>query len=127
MKDDGQVAVCAESFEVLARDAAELLARVFYLRQLLAPGGDGLRRVVLEDGAKDFFLALEVEVDRAVGDARDARHVRHLRVEVAVSREDLRGGAEDCLALVARGGGARPSGQGTCGTHRGGNSPCQVS
>src|SRR5205823_2016218 len=118
LKDDGQVAVGAEALQVVARYPAQLLARVSDLRQLLAAGGDGLRRVAVEDGAQDFFLALEVEVDRAVGHSGGARDVGDLRVEVAVAREDLRGGAHDGLALVARGG-ARGLRQGGGGTHRG--------
>ena len=58
----------------------------------------------LEDRDEQVVLALEVEVDGAGRDAGDARDVGDLRLEEAVLGEDLGGGAQDRVALVA----ARP-------------------
>jgi hypothetical protein len=51
--------------------------------------------------ASRIVLALEVEVDRAGGDARAARHVGDLRVEEAAVGEDVDRGAEDRVVLIA--------------------------
>jgi hypothetical protein len=105
-------------FEVQARDLPQLVARVRERARARPRVRDGLADPAVEERAQDFFLALEVEVDRAVGHARDARHVRDLRVEVAAAGEDFGGGAQDGLALV---GDRRPGrlAERTCGTHSG--------
>jgi hypothetical protein len=119
--DDGQITIRAEPFQMEARDAAQLLARIVERGSLRACGGDGFAHTALENRAQDLLFTFEVEIDRAVCDASDARHVGHLRVEVTVRGEDFRGGAQDGLALV-RHGGALARIQGTCGTHAGDDS-----
>src|SRR5205085_4728164 len=47
-----------------------------------------------------LFSLLEVEIDRAVGDAGGFRDFGDFRVEVAVCGEDVDGRAQDALALV---------------------------
>jgi hypothetical protein len=53
--------------------------------------------------SEQVVLALEVEIDGSGRDARDPRHVSDLGLEKAVLREDLGGGPEDQVALVAAG------------------------
>src|SRR5205085_7528493 len=100
LKDDGQIAICAEPFKVQTRDAPQLLTRVCQVGDLRARVCQRVGYTAVEDRMENLFFALEVEIDRAVGHARDARHIRDLRIEVAVASEDLNGGAQNGLALV---------------------------
>src|SRR5205814_990958 len=118
LKDDREVAIRAQAFEVQACDATQLFARVCETGDLAPCLFQRSRNAAIEDRVQQFFFALEVEIDRAVGDTGGARHVRHLRVEVAVAREDLGGGAQDGRALICAGG-ARRRLEGTGGTHQG--------
>jgi hypothetical protein len=65
----------------------------------------------LEQADQQIVLVLEVEVDRAVGDARLLGDVGHLRGVEAALREHPLGGVEDALAL----GGAIGVGAGATG------------
>jgi hypothetical protein len=57
-------------------------------------------RVLAEDAGKQVFLAVEVEIDRSVGNACRASNFRYFGVEIAALREHIGGRAEDALALT---------------------------
>jgi len=57
------------------------------LLQLFPAGGYRLFHAAIENGMKDFFLALEVEVNGAVGNAGLAGDVGNLGVEITVVSE----------------------------------------
>jgi hypothetical protein len=50
---------------------------------------------------ENFFLALEVEVDRTVSNARFASNVGHLGIEVSVVSKNADSRAQDCFAFIA--------------------------
>ena len=99
-EDLGGGRLVVHELQVRPDERAQLLARRL-------AGDRGLERAVellhaaLEQRDQQVVLALEVEVDRAVGDAGFLRDVGDLRGEEAVAREDPLGGVEDALALVA--------------------------
>jgi hypothetical protein len=73
--------------------------------------GEHLVHRALEDRDQQVVLALEIEVNGARRHAGDARHVSHLRLEIAVLREHLGGRAQDEIALVGAGGRLADDGQ----------------
>src|SRR4051812_24193557 len=99
LRNDGQRAVASEGLQMMTDGDADSFFGT-------ADVGDGalerlqiVARVLAEDRDEQIFLAVEVEIDGAVGDAGRLRDLRHLGVEVAVPREDVDGGAEDALAF----------------------------
>src|SRR5579859_5797955 len=59
-------------------------------------------RVLAEDVDEQVFLAVEVQVDRAVGDTGRFCNVRYLGIEVAALRENVGCGPENALPLRCR-------------------------
>jgi hypothetical protein len=99
LRDDGQRAVAAERIEVVFhRDPQPLLGTIDVGQQLFERV-QVVPRVLAEDRDQQVFLAVEIEVDRAVGYARRFRDLRDLGVEVAELGEHIDGGAKDALAL----------------------------
>ena len=49
---------------------------------------------------QNFFFALEIEIDRAVRDARCGGDVRDLRIKISVAGKDAGGRAQNRLALA---------------------------
>ena len=78
---------------------AHPLFRTIDIRQIALERLQVIARVLPKNRDEQIFLAVEVEVDRAVGDACGARDFRHLRVEVAALRKDVDRRAENALAL----------------------------
>ena len=88
-----------DELEVALDEGAELVARRLrrdlgaeHLVDLLHPG--------LEPRDQQVILALEVEIDRAVSDARFLRDLGDARGEEAVLREHRLGRSQDAFALV---------------------------
>src|SRR5882672_11355328 len=81
-------------------EGAQLLGR-WPVRDRLAQPVVDLLHPVLEQRDQQVVLALEVEVDRAIGDAGLSGDVRDPRGEEPVAREDPLRGDQDPLALVA--------------------------
>jgi len=73
---------------------------------------DGLAAVgVQQHLLEQRFLALDVEVERALGDAELGRNVGHLRAAIAGAQEDGGRGAQDRVESIGRNGpghGGRP-------------------
>src|SRR6185312_8696923 len=88
LEDNGKVTIGAESLEVQQRDAPQFFPRVADSLELFAAGGDCFVHAAIENGMENFFFALEVEVDGAVGNARLTCDIGDLRVEVTVVSED---------------------------------------
>ncbi len=86
--------------EVRAHERAQLLARRLAGDRVLERGVE-LEHASLEQRDQQVVLALEVEIDRAVGHAGFLRDVRDFRGEEPVAREDSLGGRQDAVALVA--------------------------
>ena len=82
--DDGQGAVAAEGLEVVADGDAHPLVGAAHVGQVALERLQVVPRVLAEDRDEDVFLAVEVEVDRAVSDARGLGDLRDFGVEVAV-------------------------------------------
>ena len=101
LEDDGEVAVAAEPFEVQPGDAAQPLGGIGDAVERGAALGEHLAHRALEDRDQQVVLALEVEIDGAGRHAGGAGDVGDLRLEEAVLGEDLGGGAQDGVALVA--------------------------
>src|SRR5262249_37819083 len=64
------------------------------VRGLFGAGGDLVGEEVLDHGLEQFFLAREVEVQRALGDAGGARHLLAARRGEALLDEQREGGLE---------------------------------
>ena len=71
---------------------------------LFPRGVERFFNAAVEDRMQDVFLALEVQVDGAVGDPGFARDVGDFRIEVTVVGEDAGSGAQDCLTFIANSG-----------------------
>jgi len=55
----------------------------------------------IENRVQNVFFALEVKIDRAVGNAGFARDVSNLGIEVTVVSKHTNRSAEDCFTLIA--------------------------
>jgi hypothetical protein len=95
-----ELGVVLEHLEVQRHDLPDLRQRIALGGDLAADRRHPLRHPLPEEGDEDLVLGLEVEVDRAAGDARLARDVGDARVVVAVTREDANRGVDDLLGLV---------------------------
>ena len=67
---------------------------------------------VAHDRVEEGLLALDVEVDGALGDSHASRHVGHLGAAVALLEEDRGGGLDQVVETVLRNR-ARHAGQNT--------------
>src|SRR5258708_6356829 len=67
----------AETFEMKHGNAAQLLARIAYLLNQYATGGNSLGHILIEDGVQNLFFAFEIEIDSAVGYLGFARDVSY--------------------------------------------------
>jgi uncharacterized membrane protein YgcG len=85
---------------VVADGDADAVVGAADVHQLALQRLQVVARVLAEDRDEEIFLAVEVEVDRAVGDAGRLRDLGDLGVEVAVAGEDVDRRAEDALALA---------------------------
>jgi len=84
-------------------DLAQLLLWILDVLDLFPGSVERFLNAAIENRMKDVFLALEVKVDSAVGDAGFARDVGNFGIEVTVVCEDPGGGAQDCFTLIAGG------------------------
>jgi len=96
----GQRRVLLEDREVQEHEAPQAGLGLRHLGDLAPEVGDERRHLLAEERDEDLLLGLEVEVDRAAGDAGLARDVGHARAVVAVAREDADGGLDDLLGLL---------------------------
>ena len=83
------------------RDLAQFLLWIRYTLDAFPRGVECFFNTAIEDGMENVFLAFEVELDGAVGNACLAGYVRDLGIEVTVMREDTDSGAQNSLALIA--------------------------
>src|SRR4029077_6767245 len=100
LEDFGELGVVFEHPEVEGHDLPDLRQWVALGGDLPAYGRHPLRHLLAEQRDEDFVLGLEVQVDRAAGDAGLAGDVRDARVVVAVPREHADRGVDDLLRLV---------------------------
>jgi hypothetical protein len=80
---------------VKGSDAAQFLTWVTHVLDQTAGRGDRIGNVLIENRMKNLFLALEVEINRAVRDVGGARDVGDFGVEIPVSREDAGGSPQN--------------------------------
>ena len=85
---------------MLCRDLAQFLLWICDAFDPFPRGVECFCNVAIEDRMKNVFLALEVEIDRAVGYAGFARDVGDFGIEVAVVCEDTGSGAQNCFTLI---------------------------
>ena len=81
-------------------DGPQPFARVDNFLQPLSSVGNRFFHAAIEDGMKDVFFALEVEIDSAIGDAGLAGNIGDLGTEITVVGEDADTCAQNCFALV---------------------------
>ncbi len=100
LEDRRQLGVLAQILEMELDEAPELLHRAVDALQLLAAPLQGRGHAFLEDLREDLSLALEVQVDGAVGDVGGLGDVADARLVVAVVAEGVDGGTQDPRPLV---------------------------
>ena len=91
-----------DELQVGRDEPAQLLPRRLHVRDGGAQGVVDLPHPSLEQRDQQVVLALEVEVDGPVGDARFFGDVGDFRGEEAVAGKDALGRGQDAFALVAR-------------------------
>ena len=96
----GHGGLVGDQLQVGVDERAQLLGRCPPGDRLAQPLVD-LPHPVLEQRDQQVVLALEVEIDRSVGDPGVLGDLGDPRREEPVAREDPLGGREDPLALVA--------------------------
>jgi len=99
----GEVGVALDQRQVELDEAGEPVGRGPLLGKLGAGLGEKLGHLLVEEPQEQVVLALEVEIDGAVGDARAPGDLGHRRAVEAAPGKDLDGGVEDARALVALG------------------------
>ena len=99
LEDHRQPPVRREAREVQFGKALELGARIGDLLQLFVRNPQEQREGMLERRHEDLLFALEVEVDRAVGDVGLARDIGDAGVEIAVLSEYVNGCLQDPVSL----------------------------
>ena len=72
------------------------------LATILAARGDRISHVLIENRMQDFFFALEIEIDGAIGHVRRAGDVGNFGIEIAVARKDAGGRTQNQFALARR-------------------------
>jgi hypothetical protein len=98
----GQVALLLEQAELQLDDALDsVFERILRLGDF-PENGEKPPDTFLEDRDQDVVLVLEVEIDRAVGDARRLGDLAHPRRIKAILGEDLDRCLEDPIPLVGR-------------------------
>src|SRR5262249_9942406 len=89
-----------QRLEVQAHEPTQFGRRIRLSGDFLAQRAHPPRHFFAEQRDEDLVLGLEVEIDRAAGDARLARDVGHTRIVEPVAREHAHGGVDDLLRLV---------------------------
>ena len=100
--DLGEIALSFEEPELHVDDGAQARRARSAASGAVAHEREELAHAILEERDEQLLLRLEVEVDRSVGDAGGLGDLAHAGGVEAVPREDLHGGLEDAIALVAR-------------------------
>src|SRR5689334_6926647 len=101
LENDCEIAIGAEPLEMQRCDLAQFLLWICYTLDTFPRRVECFFNTAIENRMENVFLALEVEIDRAVRDAGFARDVGDFGIEVAVVGEDTGGGAQDCFTLIA--------------------------
>ena len=99
----GEIGVALDQRQVELDEAGEPVGRGALLGQLGAGLGQELGHLLVEEPQEQVVLALEVEIDGAVGDARALGDLGHRRAVEAALGKDLDGRIEDARALVVLG------------------------
>ena len=102
LKHNREVAVVAEARQVPARQPAQPLAGIGEVGHDGPALGEPFAHAALEDRDQQIVLALEVEVDRAGGDAGGARDIGDLSVEIPALGEDINRSAKDRVTFRSR-------------------------
>src|SRR5215470_2072202 len=89
-----------QRLEVQAHQPTQLGGRVRLPGDLFAQRAHKARHLLAKQRHEDLVLGLEVQIDRAAGDACLARDVGDARVVEAVAREHAHGCVDDLLGLV---------------------------
>jgi hypothetical protein len=99
----GQRMIASNGFKVEANHQAQLLDRVIRARNLLVETNDEAAEDVVENRHQEMLFALEVEIQRAVGDLGLGSDIGHPGGEIPLGGKDLDGGAEDPVSLLLSG------------------------
>src|SRR5215217_3684752 len=100
LENDCEIAIGAESLEMQRRDLAQFLPWILNALDLFPRGVERFLNAAIKNRMKNIFLALEVKINGAVGDAGLASNISNFRIEVTVVREDTGGSAQDCFTLI---------------------------
>ena len=106
LEDGRQIPILPHETEMQLHQPGKLLHRGLAREDVTLSSAPETLQARLEDLRQQVVLALEVEVDGAIGHTRGLGHVAHARAVETRSREGADGALEDALALGLGAGGA---------------------